>query len=387
MDKLYEWAIDFLKKNWKSLLGLIIGILFLIILCFTLKIPYRLYVILCLIFIWILFWSIKSGRFIFPTSKYSIIFCIKTDDRSVDQYKKMFYKLQNEFDTLNLTKSLALIDISSDIIKNTKQAEKYRRNQNVDLIIWGSALSETSNGKSIINFNLKYTARINKKLREKLKLFISDLIVVVGTKNWIINLDNTLFEEIRVVNNFIEACIFIAGLHFLTDYKLEDAVKLLNTLKLKMDDVQDDRFKSFILGRVNSLIVETCLLLGIIKIKNKHYIQAKQCFLELDKYPINKFRIYVNLAKIEYLLGNLDDAKQYTEKASKIEMNHPIIYLNRAFFYILEKEYDRALYWYKRFFKLKKIDVEVPDLIEFFDDRYNENKRELAYLFAMGIVN
>lgn len=387
MDDIHKWALGFLKRNWKSFSGLIVVILLLIIACFNLSIPYRLYVIPGLGFSWILFWLIKSGRFIFPTSRYSIVFCIKMDENSANQYKKMFYKLQNELDILNLTKSVKLTDISSDIINNTKQAVRYRESQNIDLIIWGSALSETRNGKSIINFNLKYTFRINKKLKEKLKLFISDLLLVVGTRDWTVNLDNTLYEEIRVVNNFIEACIFIAGIHFLTDYKLDDAIKLLNTLKLKMNNVQDDRFKRFIQGRINFLIVETYLLLGRIEIENENFRQAKHCYLELDKYHINKFKIYIHLAKLEYLLGNLDKAKQYTEKASNINMNHPVIYLNTAFFRILEKEYDRALYWYKRFFKLGTIDVDVPSLIEFLNDRYYENKEELAYMFAMGIIN
>jgi len=387
MDKLLDLIIDLLKKGWKSLLGLICGISLIIIVCCYFNIPYKLYVIPCLVFIWIIVWSIKSGRFIFPTNKYLIIFCIKTDQNSADEYKKLFYKLQNELDAINLTKRVKLTDISSDIINNTKQAVRYRESQSIDLIIWGSSFSETRNGKSIVNFNLRYTFRINKRLNKKLKLFISDLLLVIGRKNWTINLDNTLFDEIKVVNNFIEACIFIAGVHFLTDYKLEDAIKLFAALKLKMINVEDDNFKKFAKGRINALIVETYLLLGMIETENKNYRLAKKYFLELLKYPIKKFRLYAFLAKLEYLLGNLNKAKQYSEEASKIDKNHPVIYANTAFFRILEKDYDKALYWYKRITALKSIDLDVPGLLEFLNDKYGEDKKELAFLFAVGIIN
>lgn len=387
MNNLLDWVQPFLKRNWKSFRGLIVVTILLILACFNLNIPYRLYVIPGLGFIWILYWLIKSGRFIFPTNKYLIILCIKTDQNSADEYKKLFYKLQNELDALNLTKSVKLTDISSDIINNTKQAVRYRESQNIDLIIWGSSFSETQNGKSIVKFNLRYTFRINKRLNKKLKLFISDLLLVIGTKDWTINLDNTLFDEIRVVNNFIEACIFIAGIHFLTDYKLEDAIKLFTALKLKMINVEDDNFKKFAKGRINALIVETYLLLGIVETEKYNYELAKKHYLELIKYPIKKFPVYINLAKLEYLLGNLNIAIQYTQEASKIDKNHPVIYVNTAFFRILENKYDKALYWYKRLIASKSKDIEITGVLEFLYDRHNESKKELAYLFAIGIIN
>ena len=76
VDNIYKkWALGFLKRNWRSFSGLIVLIALLIMTCFKLNIP--LYVILGLAFGWILIWLIKSGRFIFPTNKYLIIFCIK----------------------------------------------------------------------------------------------------------------------------------------------------------------------------------------------------------------------------------------------------------------------------------------------------------------------
>ena len=37
--------------------------------------------------------------------------------------------------------------------------------------------------------------------------------------------------------------------------------------------------------------------------------------------------------------------------------------------------------------KINTIDVNIPELLEFLDERYNENKKELAYIFALGAIN
>ena len=87
------------------------------------------------------------------------------------------------------------------------------------------------------------------------------------------------------------------------------------------------------------------------------------------------------------MLGNLQAAKACTAEAAKINKHHPCISLNTAFFRILEKRYDGALFWYKKISKMRGIDVNVPELIEFLIDRYNENKKELAYVFALGIMS
>ncbi len=383
------WDLGFfgIKKNWRSLLGLLGGILLIVIGCLELNVPYYQFLTPALIIIWILIWYFKSGRLILPTRKYLLIFCIKGDTKSRIHYNKVFTKLQRELDAVNLTRKIKLIDISPDIINNRVQAEKYREDQNVDLVIWGNSFSETNHGEDIINFNLNYTYRLNRRLKAKLTLFNLDLSLVAGTRDWTIKLDNTLFEEIKVVHNFVEACLFIVGVHFLTDNKLTDAIVLLNRLKIMIASMRDDPFKKFIMGRINALIIETYFLLGRVANEDGDYKLSKEYFQEIAKYPVNKFHVYVALARLEYLLGNLPKAKQYTAFAARINRKHPVILFNRAFFKILDSRYEGALFMYKKIAKLRTIDVNVQELLDFFYDRYTENKRELAYIFAMGLVN
>jgi len=334
----------------------------------------------------ILLWVFAKSNFPYYIALFLIIFCFNTDDKSRAYYKKVLKKLIDHLDSYNL--NIKIRDIAPDIIDSTKKAIKYREKYDIGLIIWGYAFSETKNGKDIIHFKPHYTCRINKTLRKKRELFLADLSLIIGKKDWNISLDNTLPEEAKIVDNFIEVSIFIIGIYSYTDYKLNEAIRLFNVLKVMIPNMQEEPFKKFIQGRINSLIIETNLKLGDIEYENKRYGKARKCYLEIDKYKINKFKIYLKLGVIEYFLNNLEDAKDYIEKAKKINKNHPVIYIDSAFFAILDKNYESAFYWYKKVMNLiASVDLAVIPLLEFLFDRYKENKTELAYLFAIGIIN
>jgi len=180
----------------------------------------------------------------------------------------------------------------------------------------------------------------------------------------------------------------VIGIYSYVDYKLNEAIRLFNILKIMIPTMQEEPFKKFIQGRINSLIIETNLKLGDTEYENKRYGKARKCYLEIDKYKINKFRIYLKLGVIEYFFNNLEGAKDYIEKAKNIDKNHPTIYIDSAFFAILDKNYESALFWYEKVMNLiASADLAVIPLLEFLFDRYKENKNELAYLFAIGIIN
>ncbi|MBA7566430.1 hypothetical protein ES695_13115 [Candidatus Atribacteria bacterium 1244-E10-H5-B2] len=381
-----EIIFNILINKLRQIEGLIAGELIIVLLWVFAKSNFPYYIALFLIIFWFLIWYLISGRYILIVSKNEIIFCFNTDDKSRAYYKKVLKKLIDHLDSYNL--NIKIRDIAPDIINSTKKAIKYRKKYDIGLIVWGYAFSETKNGKDIIHFKPHYTCRINKTLREKLELFLADLSLIIGKKDWNISLDNTLPEEAKIVNNFIEVSIFIIGIHSYTDYKLNEAIRLFNILKVMIPNMQEEPFKKFIQGRINSLIIETNLKLGDIEYENKRYDKARKCYLEIDKYKINKFKIYLKLGVIEYFFNNLEDAKDYIKKAKKINKNHPVIYIDSAFFATLDKNYESALYWYKKVMNLiASVDLAVIPLLEFLFDRYKENKNELAYLFAIGIIN
>lgn len=387
IEKLFDFALDTLKRNPKTLSGLLSGTLLIMLICIACKIPYCMYVVPILIFLWGGIWFLKSGRGIFPSNKYTLVFCIKTDEKSKQHYEKILEKLKTKLDNLNISKEIRIINIAPDIINNREQAVNYRESQGVDLIIWGNAFAETRDSKDVVNFTLSYTYRLNPWLKNKMVLFNLDLLLIAGTRDWIINTDNTLFEEIKVADNFVEAGIFIFGIHLFTDNKLRDALKLFNSLRNALLTMRQDSFKPLIEGRINKIISEIYIILGDELTEKRDYRVAKQCFIELLKFQINQFRVYVNIARLEYLLGDLKKAKEYTSKASEIDKEHPVILLNNAFFMLLEKNYERALFWYKKVLSMNTIDVNISQLLEFLYERFQERKEELGFLFALGIMS
>jgi tetratricopeptide (TPR) repeat protein len=384
------FCINYIEKKWKDKIGLLLELILIFFILNKIGLNIPLWYSILILLAWIVIWYIASGRYIFPSSKYIIIYCIKTDNETLNYYKKIFSKLNSKLDNFKLNEVVKISNISSEIINNIKQAKIYREKRNVDYIIWGDTFKETKNGRSLINFKLHFTFRVNKSLQQKLDLFKADNALILGTRDWIINSDNTLIEEEKIVNNFIEASMFNIGIYLYTDFKLCAAIDFFNTLKRMIILMQEDAYKKYIVGRINSLILEINFLLGNIEHEKSNYKKAKECYLEVDKFKIkNKFKIYIRLARIEYLLtGDIDKAKEYTDKAKKIIKNHPVIKLNYAFFAIKDKRYESALYWYKKVLdSVKLIDVQIIPLLEFLYNESDKNIGEFAFLFATGALN
>ena len=384
------FCIDYIEKKWKDKIGLLLELILIFFILNKIGINISLWYSILILLAWIVIWYIASGRYIFPSSKYIVVYCIKTDNDTLRYYKNIFSKLNSKLDTFKLNEVVKIYNISSEIINNTKQAEIYRSKKNVEYIIWGDTFKETKDGKTLINFKLHFTFKVNKILQQKLNLFKADNALILGTRDWIINSDNTLIEEEKIVNNFIEASMFNIGIYLYTDYQLYAAINFFRILKSMIIFMQEDNYKKYIIGRINSLILEVNFLLGSIEDEKNNYEEAQKYYLEIDKFNIkNKFQIYTRLARIEYLLtGKIDKAKEYTNKANKIIKNHPVVQLNYAFFAIKDKRYESALYWYKKVLNsVKPIDVKIIPLLEFLYNEYDKNKGEFAFLFTIGSLN
>jgi hypothetical protein len=117
-----------------------------------LSIPYKPIVTGAGIIIWLVYWILKTGRLLLPTNKYTVVFCVKTDDKSDKHYSKVIQKLRSEIDSLNISSTLHFIEIAPDIIESKHDAESYRETRQVDLVIWGNAYTETVDGKIVVNF-------------------------------------------------------------------------------------------------------------------------------------------------------------------------------------------------------------------------------------------
>ncbi|MEZ4752752.1 MAG: hypothetical protein R3A13_00335 [Bdellovibrionota bacterium] len=94
------------------------------------------------------------------------------------------------------------------------------------------------------------------------------------------------------------------------------------------------------------------------------------------------------LAFSSYRLGKVEDAKKYTDEISKINSEDPVYLINRAFFGLLDREYNKALNYYKKFAFSKAVNgALVNSVLEFLLEHRDRNKGEPGFDFALGLVN
>ena len=119
--------------------------------------------------------------------------------------------------------------------------------------------------------------------------------------------------------------------------------------------------------------------------------KIKESLEYLNKIPEhipNPIPLYIMLARVSYLNGDEQGANYYTERIRKLNKRHPAVCLNYGFFGIKQKNYDRVKFWYDEFIKHKiLIDIDIMPAITFLDEEYSKSPTELAYLYALGIVN
>lgn len=96
-----------------------------------------------------------------------------------------------------------------------------------------------------------------------------------------------------------------------------------------------------------------------------------------------------SLALCAFYQNDIKAAKAYTEEINEIKKDHEIYILNRAFFGIWENNYASALYFYKEIIKRDRAvsgDI-ITKVIAFLDERKSTFPNELAYDFAIGLLN
>ena len=121
------YCINYIEKKWKDKNGLLVEVILIFFILNIIDINISLWYGILILFVWIVIWYIASGRYIFPSSKYIVVYCIKTNNNTSSYYKNVFRKLNSKLDTFKLNEVVKIYNISSEIINNTKQAENYRR--------------------------------------------------------------------------------------------------------------------------------------------------------------------------------------------------------------------------------------------------------------------
>lgn len=363
--------------------------------------------ILCFVALGIV-WLLYSGRLMLTSNVCTIIFCLKANDSKSAKYiENSLTLLKHEMDKIGLLDKIKLKNIGTDIISTQKQAHKFREKYDVDMIIWGDVYSGTIDQKEVCDFkNILYTYKIPKNIiiHNVVNYFKNDINIALVNRDWNIYEINSISDTEKVTCNLTEIIMFVMGLIYCQNNEfVEDSVIILERLfdllatKSNGDKIIIDNDKNEIsmsptslrTGRVLGILTKVYHNIGIEFTLENNYQKG---YYYLEKYlKYNKYDIPAlsSIALCAFRNNEFNAAKNYTETIGKIDKNNQIYILNQGFFGIYEKNYASALYFYKESAKRgKKIESSViTSVIAFLDERYKEDPREIAYEFAIGILN
>ena len=395
-DSIIPKLTSYFLKNWRTTKGFGIGVLLIFLFELSLHnleltIIHEIISFLIFLICWLFIWVYFSGRIILPSSKKTVVLCFNVDWDGIKNYKRVINKIINSLEEARLDQKIRLKIISYDIISNKQEAHKYREAKNVDLIIWGKTDYGNKNGVKVLLFEVLHTIGLSKNLSNKLNLFLADLTLIFAKKNWEIKEINELEEYKIVASNFFETILFIIGIHYYEKEQLADSIKIFEYLlpimqkKQEKENIVEYKIQ---LGRIHTLLVEQYFLYGRILHDNGKIPESIEYLKRIPEQVPNPIALYIMLARVSYLNDDEKSANHYTEKIRKMNKRHPAVCVNYAFFGIKQKNYDRVKFWYDEFIKQKVIiDIDLMSVITFLDEEYSKNPTELAFLYALGIVN
>lgn len=357
-----------------------------------------------------IFWLFHSGRLIKSKQPFTVIFCLKASDAKATQYSQNSIKiLRTELDKLGLLQKIKIKEIGSDIINNQEEAKSYREKFDVGLIIWGEIFTGSENGQQVCDFKkLFFTYEIPGSVKQAniYDIFKNDINIALVNRDWNIYEINSLPDTEKLSENLSEIILFISGLIYAQYFDFaEDSGLILESLfnlleaktkneKIVIDDINKPaqiQMSPGMLrkGRILSLLLDLYKALGIIFVDNQNYSKGihylNKCIIRGRK----DVDILSSAALASFYLKDLNNAHLYTDQINEVEKNHPIYILNHAFFGIYKKNYASALFFYKEIIKRDK-DIDnavIIRVIAFLDERKYEDPKELAYDFAIGILN
>jgi tetratricopeptide (TPR) repeat protein len=142
-------------------------------------------------------------------------------------------------------------------------------------------------------------------------------------------------------------------------------------------------------GRVLAILINIYKNIGIDFTSNNLFDRGYYYLDKYFKYHNDDVLALSSMALCCFMLNDVPSAMSYTEKIGRIDKSSPFYIINKAFFGIYDKNYTSAIYFYKEILKRGMI-VDpriITGVISFLDQRYRNDRKELAYEFAIGILN
>lgn len=355
-----------------------------------------------------LLWLINSARMVVPRDKFTIAFALREKDhRGTSYLQDALSQLERQLDILKLLPKFRILRAGSDVIRNMRDALRYREKHDLDLVIWGDIYTGKKDGKEMCDINeLFFTIKVPGAVvaQNYAHLFTEDVNIALINRDWNVYEMNSIPDVEKISGHLAEIIMFIVGLTYcVAAEEMEDSIAILENLlrlleaKTKGEAIVTLPEKSEVKmsipmlrkGRVQAIVLQAYKKMGIYHLRRREYSKAHFYFEKYSAYERRDSDVLGALSLCAFHRGDIEGAKGYTEKICGIDKNNIVYLVNSAFFYILEGKYDTVLVLYKRFLRSKSVGKEAvaTQVIAFLDQRKTENTEELAYDFGIGFLN
>jgi tetratricopeptide (TPR) repeat protein len=301
-----------------------------------------------------------------------------------DQLKKNIIKSINE---ANLNNYIKIKDCSLlKKFENKVEAESFRQEKNIDLIIWGGFTNDNLKvkGEVINKINLSFTFGYPGQKDDKLgKLLNLDIQSKFAQKNYWEIFENNSFNDIEIIStNIFNLSSYILAITLKLYGKVDKSLKIIEHLffTLKKNDKQ-------LCSKIEPHLINCYEILALeFAFKKLDFEKSIEFCNKILQLRPKSFFALSNLAVFYYKSGNRSESTKYVNLLKKTYPNNTITTIDLAFIKILEKDYIGAYSMYLRLIKNKVIQFNPQEVVEFLSFEY-EKSEEPALLFASGILS
>lgn len=221
-----------------------------------------------------------------------------------------------------------------------------------------------------------------------------DLSIRNLNKDWQYVESKSFSDKTKIKYNFEDSLLFFNGLYSIYMKEYDLALEIFKKLK-SSEDSKIDIFSNTKKQRLNEILLGLFTFNAIEKYLDKKDIESafsllKECeiiFKENHRFSFNNF---TTLSRIYFEKGDLNMAKEYTEKARELNSFSPAIYCNLGFFGMVDNNPEQVFENYRELAHVYKYAnklnfLEIVHFIELYKKKYPNSLH--LFDFAIGSLN
>ncbi len=389
-------GLDWRTKSgyfWYTFLLFLICIFLIVALCLVFDFDDWIKIVILVIpeIIWLLYWLYFRNHFK-NSKKIKIAFAVKMESNSYKFYQEIQKEFNRQIIKHKLNSLVTIKTLREDInFESNEDAEKYILKKEINLLIWGDTMESVSDNMENTRFNIMYSYVYRKKKEESPDKFA--LLVRNGLQRskWDVVHNQSQAGLIVVASNILESSLFILGSCLKTVPRLNfwfASIKTFEELRVILRKRKIDDFPQLYSLRecVKNKLLDLYIDLGIghwyyFEDKNK----AKEFTNKANKLNSNIFNVHQNLALYEYLDGNRKQSEFHTKRAKRLNPRSDLPFVNQAFFAVLDENWNKLL---EKLKQVKNIgDTNPVMLIDFIEKERERRSNNLGLLFYNGWFN